>query len=223
MISNSDRSLVPSLTIDIFADVVCPWCYIGEHRLEWALVQRPELQVERRWRPFQLQPGMPAGGIPWAEFVRHRFGGEARARAAFAHVATTGAADGLAFDFDRIASAPNTVDAHRLILLAADRGLGWEMADRLFKAYFTEGRDLNDHAQLAEIAAAAGLDPEQTRAYLAGTDGVADVAESQREAARIGIRGVPFFIFDGRIALSGAQPVELFLEAIDASLAEPVE
>ncbi len=214
---------MPSLTIDIFADVVCPWCYIGEHRLEWALVQRPELSVERRWRPFQLQPGMPARGIPWAEFVRQKFGGEARAKGAFAHVTATGAAEGLAFDFDRIATAPNTVDAHRLILFAAGRRREWEMADALFRAHFTDGRDLNDHEQLAEVAAAVGLDPDRTLAYLAGTEGVAEMRESQREAARIGVRGVPFFVFDGRIALSGAQPVELILEAIDVALSEPVE
>jgi predicted DsbA family dithiol-disulfide isomerase len=214
---------VPNLTIDVYADVVCPWCYIGEHRLQWALVQRPDVRVERRWRPFQLQPGMPRGGIPWRDFVRTKFGGEARARAAFAYVALAGAADGLSFDFERVVSAPNTVDAHRLILLAGARGRQWEMAEALFRAHFAEGRDLNDHDQLAGVAAAVGLDADQVRRYLGGNEGVAEVGESQREAARLGVRGVPFFVFDGRIALSGAQPIELFLEAIDAATAEPVE
>jgi predicted DsbA family dithiol-disulfide isomerase len=203
--------------IDVYSDVVCPWCYIGEKRLERALRERPGLEARVRWRPFQLQPGMPEGGLPWSEFMRRKFGGAADARAAFARVAAAGEPDGIRFDFDQVASAPNTVDAHRLILLAAERGLQWETADVLFRAYFTEGKSLNDRGQLVELATGAGLDAGEVRGYLAGASGVDEVLASQEEAGRLGIGGVPFYVFDGSYALSGAQPVEVFGQAIDAA------
>ncbi|HEX7240834.1 MAG TPA: DsbA family protein, partial [Longimicrobiaceae bacterium] len=103
------------MQIEVYADVVCPWCWIGERRLEAALAQRPELRVRRSWRPFQLQPQMPPGGLPWAEFAAAKFGGAERARGMFAQVAAAGAADGVRFAWDRVATAPNTVDAHRLV------------------------------------------------------------------------------------------------------------
>ena len=205
------------MLIDVYSDVVCPWCYIGEKRLKRALRERPGLEAEVHWRPFQLQPGMPEGGLPWSEFVRRKFGGVASARAAFEHVVAAGEPDGVRFDFDRVASAPNTVDAHRLILFAAERGLRWETADALFRAYFTEGKDLNDHEQLLELATGVGLDAGEVRGYLDGAGGVDEVLASQEEAGRLGIAGVPFYVFDGRYALSGAQPVEVFLRAIDAA------
>ncbi|MDP8950144.1 MAG: DsbA family oxidoreductase [Actinomycetota bacterium] len=203
------------MLIDVYADVVCPWCYIGERRLEKAIAERPDLEVERRWRPFQLQPSMPEGGLPWAEFARQKFGGEDLAQAAFAHVTTVGAEEGIRFDFDRVASAPNTVDAHRLILLASKHDRQWETADALFNAYFAEGRDLNDHDELAAIVARVELDAEEVRSYLAGEEGVAEVRRSQKEAHILGIHGVPCYVVDDRYAISGAQPVEVFLRVFD--------
>jgi predicted DsbA family dithiol-disulfide isomerase len=206
------------LTVDVYADVVCPWCYIGERRLARAIAARPEVAVERHWQPFQLNPNLPPRGIPWADFVRQKFGDQARARGMFDHVAATGAADGLTFDFGRVASAPNTVDAHRLILFAGERGRQWPVAEALFDAYFARGVDLNDREQLAAAAAGAGLDPAEVRARLATDDGVVEVQASQREARRLGVRGVPFFVFDNRIAISGAQPIDWFVRAIDAAV-----
>lgn len=212
------------MIIDVYADVVCPWCYIGKRRLEQALAQRPALVVERHWRPFQLNPDLPPNGQDWGEFMRLKFGGEQRAQAAFAQVAAAGASDGLRFAFDRVASAANTVDAHRLILFAAQQGRSWEMADALFAAYFTEGRNLNDAEQLVTIAGDVGLDAAAVRALLHDSDGIDEVLDSQREAGRLGIRGVPFYVFDGRYGISGAQPVEVFVQALDqiaAELADP--
>ncbi len=203
------------MLIDVYADVVCPWCYIGERRLEKAIAERPDLEAERRWRPFQLQPSMPEGGLPWAEFARQKFGGEELAQAAFAHVTTVGAEEGIRFDFDRVATAPNTVDAHRLILLASKHDRQWETADALFKAYFAEGRDLNDHDELTAIVARVELDAEEVRSYLAGEEGIAEVRRSQKEAHVLGIQGVPCYVVDDRYALSGAQPVEVFLRVFD--------
>ena len=203
------------MKIDVYADVVCPWCYVGEKRLEKALLSRPDLDVERRWRPYQLRPEMPAGGVPWRRFALEKFGGEEGMRRAFSHVSAAGEPDGARFDFDRVASAPNTVDAHRLIGHAARRAREWPVADRLFRGYFAEGRDLNDPDDLAVLAADAGLDPDETRAFLAGDSGTQDVWESQREAAELGIGGVPFYVIDGRYAVSGGQPAEVWLRTLD--------
>ena len=200
--------------------MVCPWCYVGEKRLEKALRERPDLEVERRWRPFQLRPEMPAGGVPWRPFALEKFGGEEGMRRAFSHVAAAGEPDGARFDFERIASAPNTVDAHRLILHAAERGREWPMADRLFRGYFTGGLDLNDPDHLATLAAGVGLDADEARASLAGESGTQGVWESQRTAAELGIGGVPFYVIDGRYTVSGGQPAEVWLRTLDAVEAE---
>ena len=205
------------IQIDVYADVVCPWCYVGEKRLEQALQQRPDLTVERRWRPYQLRPEMPAGGLPWHEFAVDKFGGEGRMRAAFEHVSAAGEPDGIRFDFGRISSAPNTVDAHRLILYAAEHGLQWETAEALFRSYFVEGTNLNDPAELAGVAASAGLDTGEAREFLSGDAKTDEVWSAQREAGLVGVTGVPFYVFDGRYALSGAQPVEAFVRALDAA------
>lgn len=203
------------MQIDIYADVVCPWCYIGERRLHQALAQRPDLRVERRWRPFQLQPGMPKQGLPWAEFAQRKFGGVANMNAAFAQVVAAGVQDGVEFRFDHVASAPNTVDAHRLIVWADGHGKQWELANALFAAYFTHGRNLNDADQLVDVAAQVGLPADQGHAFLATDEGVAQVQASQREADELGVQGVPFFVFNNQFAVSGAQPVQLFLRALD--------
>lgn len=205
------------MIIDIYADVVCPWCYIGARRMELALANRPGLQVERRWRPFQLQPQMPAGGKPWAAWAREKFGGEARVDAAFAQVTSVGAADGLRFDFSKVASAPNTVDAHRLILLAGEHGAQWPVASALFRAYFAEGRDLNDLDHLLDAAEAGGLGRELARAHLLSDDGRDEVAASQREAHELGVSSVPCYIFDEEAALLGAQPVPVLERVLDAA------
>jgi predicted DsbA family dithiol-disulfide isomerase len=203
------------LKIEVYADVVCPWCYIGEKRLEAALAQRPDLQIERNWRPFQLRPEMPAEGENWQKFAREKFGGTARAQQAFDQVTTVGASDGITFDFAKVASAPNTVDAHRLVLYAARQGKQWEMADALFAAYFTHGRNLNDREQLLEIAGSVGLARDAVADYLQSDEDKAEVAESQRTADEYGITSVPTFIINDRFAISGAQSAEIFLRAFD--------
>jgi len=208
------------MLIELYADIACPWCYIGERRLAQALAQRPDITVERRWRPFQLQPDLPPQGLPWAEFVAAKFGGGAQAARMFAHVAQAGAPDGIDFRFDQVATAPNTLDAHRLMLFAAEGGQEWPLADALFAAHFTEGRDLNDPDQLVAVAESVGLDGAEVRAYLATGAGIAEVQASQEQAERLGITGVPFYVIDGRYGLSGAQPVDVFVRALD-ELAAP--
>ena len=176
---------------------------MGEKRLEKALQERPELAVERRWRPFQLQPEMPAGGVPWRPFALEKFGGEEGMRQAFAHVTEAGRPDGVRFDFDRVASAPNTVNAHHLILHAAERGKEWPLADALFRVVEVAALGEVDPEALTAMAADAGLDPDDTRALLAGDSGTQEIRESQQVAAGLGIGGVPFYVVDDRYAVSG--------------------
>lgn len=210
------------MIIDLFADVACPWCWIGERRLKRAL-DEAGVEATVRWRPYQLQRGLPPRGLPWNDFVESKFGGWARARPMFAQVAAAGAPEGIRYDFESVASAPNTRDAHRVLLLAQDRGRLWEATDAMFAACFAEGRDVGDAAVLAEVGAAAGLAAAEVREMLAG-DAYADaVGAAQELADRSGITGVPFVVFGGKFAVSGAQPLEVFRTAIDRALGDTAE
>jgi predicted DsbA family dithiol-disulfide isomerase len=201
--------------IDMFSDVVCPWCYIGERRLQAAIAQRPGLAVTRNWQPFQLRPDMPVEGQNWKQLIDEKFGGAERANEMFAHITQLGTEEGIEFAFDRVASAANTTNAHRLILFAASQEREWETANALYRAYFTEGKNLNSQDDLVAVAETAGLDPAATRSFLQSDEGVAEVQQSQNTANQLGISGVPFFIFNNQYAVSGAQPAELFLEVFD--------
>lgn len=203
------------IRIDIFSDVVCPWCYIGETRLRAALGQRPGVEAELHWQPFQLQPDMPREGVDWHEYAQKKFGGLERAGEMFEHVTSVGQELGLELNFDRMTRSPNTADAHRLILLARNFDREWETAHALFRAHFTDGRNLSDHAELAAITGDAGLDADQVRAFLESDEGLDLVQQSQESAGEIGITGVPFFIFNSQYAVSGAQPEEVFLSVLD--------
>ncbi len=205
----------PPILIDVYADIACPWCYIGERRLARVLAERPELRAERRWRPFQLQPGLPAAGLPWAAFVEQKFGGADRAAQAFAQVVAAGESEGLRFDFARMPKAPNTRAAHRLIRYADAHDRLWETVEAVFAAYFSDGRDVTDLDELAAIAGAVGLDPGAARLFLAGDEWGAEVDADQREAGEIGVESVPMFVFNERYALTGAQPLAVFHEVFD--------
>jgi predicted DsbA family dithiol-disulfide isomerase len=211
---------IETVSVEVYSDVVCPWCYIGGRRLEKAIAQRPDIKVERHWQPFQLRPEMPKEGVAWSDFVQQKFGGPERAEGIFAKVTETGAAEGIEFRFDSISSAPNTLDAHRLILLAREHGVEGEMVRDLYSAYFTQERNLNDHDQLVDIALEVGLEERQVRAYLAGDKNVGEVNDGQHKAEQLAITGVPFYVFNGTYALSGAQPVEAFLHVLDLIAAE---
>lgn len=210
---------VRALHIDLYADVVCPWCWIGERRLHRALADRPDLDVTIAWRPFQLDPTVPAEGRDWQQLITQKFGGAVRANEMFAHVAQAGALDGTTFRFDRITKAPNTVRAHALLLHAEPLGVQWQLAESLFQAYFHDGRDIGDPNTLREIGSHHGIDGDEIDTIIA--DGRYDVhiQQSQREAARLGVRGVPFVVVDNRIGISGAQPESVFRKAIEQAVA----
>ena len=212
--------------IDVVSDVVCPWCYIGKRKLEMALeelaVREPRLAVAQRWHPFQLNPDLPRDGIPREAYLEAKFGGRARAAEIYARVKQVGAEVGIAFDFDRISRQPNTLDAHRLMAWAQQRGDAKAadlLLEGLFRAYFVEGRLLTDRNELARIASDAGFPEEEARSLLASTAGLAEVEAEDREARAVGIGGVPFFIFNGKTAVSGAHDPETLLEAIAAARA----
>jgi len=212
-----------AVVIDVVSDVVCPWCYIGKRKLEAALgeLRRQDAAAEPsvRWHPFQLNPDLPPQGIPRKTYLHAKFGG-ARAAEVYARVKAVGAEVGIAFDFDRIDIQPNTLAAHRLIAWAQERvnaRLTSDLVERLFQAYFMQGRAIGEPDELAQIASEAGLDPAAARAMLASTENLAAVSAEDREARDVGINGVPFFIFNGSTALSGAHDPETLLQAIAAA------
>jgi len=201
------------LTIDVVSDVVCPWCYLGEKRLEAALAEAPQ-KVTLRWRPYQLDPTIPASGLDRTEYMEKKFGKSGRLQSVHDNLTRLGADVGIPFAFDKIKRSPNTLDAHRLIRWANSAGVQGEVVDRLFKAYFVEGRDIGDRAVLIDVASECGLDATLVEKLLA-EDADADlVREEIAKAQAIGVSGVPFFIFAGRLGVPGAQEVSVLLRAM---------
>jgi predicted DsbA family dithiol-disulfide isomerase len=204
------------LTLDVISDVICPWCYIGKRRLEKAvaaLAGRHEVRV--RWHPFQLNPQMPKGGMDRRVYRTAKFGSWERSLALDARVTAVGAGEGLVFAFDKMKRTPNTLDAHRLIRLAGLEGVPDAVVEALFRAYFTEGRNLSDRQTILDVVARAGLDRGRAEAELYSDDGLAAIRAEEAEAHRLGVQGVPFFIVNGEVALSGAQEPGAFLGAFE--------
>jgi predicted DsbA family dithiol-disulfide isomerase len=201
------------LTIDIVSDVVCPWCYLGEKRLEAALAEAPQPAV-LRWRPYQLDPTIPDGGLDRAEYMAKKFGKSGRLQTVHDNLTRLGAEVGLPFAFDKIKRAPNTLDAHRLIRWANSAGAQGKVVDRLFKAYFVEGRDIGDRRVLIDIASECGLDAKLVEKLLAEGAEVDLVREEIVQAQAIGVSGVPFFIFAGRLGVPGAQDPSVLVQAM---------
>ncbi|SHJ46705.1 Predicted dithiol-disulfide isomerase, DsbA family [Roseomonas rosea] len=205
------------LPIEVVFDLVCPWCFLGTRRLRRALRARPELVADLMWRPFLLNPDQPASG---RDAFARRPGGADRARRLHTTLAEMGRAEGVPFRFDLIHRTPPSLDAHRLVRLAARRGVAEEVVDRLFLAHFAEGADIADHATLAGIAAAAGLDRAATRRFLAGDQEAEAVQAENLRAHRLGINGVPCFVLAGRHAIAGAQEPEVLQRLLDVAQAE---
>jgi predicted DsbA family dithiol-disulfide isomerase len=201
------------LTIDIVSDVVCPWCYLGEKRLEAALAEETG-PVAVRWRPYQLDPTIPKEGLDRAEYMAKKFGASGRLQSVHDNLTRLGAELGLPFAFDKIKRSPNTLDAHRLIRWAASAGAQPEVVDRLFKAYFVEGRDIGDRTVLVEIANECGLDAGQVEKLLADGADVDLVRKEIEQAQAMGVSGVPFFIFGGRLGVPGAQEPSVLRQAM---------
>jgi predicted DsbA family dithiol-disulfide isomerase len=204
-----------ALTIDVVSDVVCPWCYLGKRRLALALAEAADGgQIAVRWRPFQLDPTIPAGGMDRRAYLRNKFHDDKRLDEVHAHLTALGAEVGIAYRFDAISRAPNTLDAHRLIRWASVADAQDRVVERLFRLYFEEGRDVGDRASLVEVARECGMDGEVVAKLLADGRDVEAVRAEIAQAQSIGVTGVPFFIFASRFGVSGAQSVEVLAKAI---------
>ena len=204
-----------AVSIDVYSDIVCPWCYIGKRKLEQALVRIGEqnVAVTPNWRAFQLNPDMPAAGMARQEYVAAKFGGPQRAQEIYARVTAVGTEVGIPFQFEKIERQPNTINAHRLIRYAGELGQQDAVAEALFKAFFLELRDIGDIAILSDIAAGAGLKRDAVDAYLSSDKGTESVQQEDAVARELGITGVPYFVFGGKYAVSGAQDATALVEA----------
>ncbi|MGI3778398.1 MAG: DsbA family oxidoreductase [Janthinobacterium lividum] len=205
--------------LEIVSDAICPWCYIGKRRLDRALprIAASGVRLSITWRAFQLNPAMPAAGMPRAAYRAAKFGSPARSAELDAQVTAAAADAGLALRLDRIARTPSTVDAHRLTALAARSGRQDALVERLFAAYFAGGQDISDHAVLLACADAAGLPHAEAAACLAGDEGRAEVLAEDAGFRAAGLSGVPTFILEGHVLFSGALPSDTMAEGITAA------
>jgi predicted DsbA family dithiol-disulfide isomerase len=203
--------------VDVILDVVCPWCYIGKRRLTAALAARADREPPRvTWMPFQLKPDIPLGGIDRRSYLERKFGGAAGVQQFYDRVSEAGREVGIFFNFERIERQPNTLDAHCLIAWAQamSPAAASNLVEKLFRGYFVEGVDIGDRQELARLAAAAGLDAYRAAAWLIAGNGRDGVAVSDERARRLGIAGVPLFIFNRRVMISGAQSTSVLSEAM---------
>jgi predicted DsbA family dithiol-disulfide isomerase len=207
--------------VEIWSDIACPWCYIGKRRFETALAGYEHAgEVTYQWRSFELDPEAPAERAgDRAEHLAGKYGIPVeQARAMEEQMAERAAADGLTFDFS-IARAGNTFDGHRVLQLALEHGVQPAMKERLMRAYFTDGELISDHATLVRLAGEVGLEGDEVRAMLEGDRYAAEVREDEQLAQRIGIQGVPFFVLNRRYGVSGAQPADALMQALETACA----
>jgi predicted DsbA family dithiol-disulfide isomerase len=218
--------MAEQLSVEVWSDIACPWCYVGKRRLEQALSAFPQRsQVSVRYRAFQLEPSAPAvddGSRTQAERIAHKYGTSVtQAQGMIDRLVGVAAKDGLPMNFGILRSG-NTFDAHRLLQLAYERGLGAALKERFLKAYFCEGARLGDHQDLLRLASEVGLEPDEVQAVLSTDQYAREVRADQTQARSYGISGVPFFVI-GRYGISGAQPAELLLEALNKAWDEASE
>lgn len=211
------------ISIELWSDLACPYCWIGKHHLGQALAQVGDSlgPVQVNWRPFQLRPDAPFEPRDLREAMAERFGGRDKVDAMFADLQARARAEGLPMDMDRGQVSVNTLPAHRLLQLAARHDRADAVAEGLFRAHFAQGRNLADPVVLAEVGQVAGLDGEAVQAWLAGQEGLDALQAELARGRALGIQSVPTFVFNGRWALSGAQPVAVFVRALAGIAARP--
>jgi predicted DsbA family dithiol-disulfide isomerase len=206
------------MQIDVVSDTVCPWCFIGKRRLERALLMRPDLDVDVRWRAYRLDPTVPTEGVDRKAYLRAKFGDSPRTQAMGEAIRAAGAGENIAFAFEKIARTPNTLDSHRLIRWAGSTGQQDQVVELLFKAYFEDGKDLGDRDVLTSVAEAAGMDSVLVAELLSQDADRAIVEREDALAHEMGISGVPTFIFANKYLISGAQDPETIVRVIDRTL-----
>jgi predicted DsbA family dithiol-disulfide isomerase len=211
----------PIVDISIVSDAICPWCYIGKKRFEKALaLLGTDFPIRIAWRPFELNPDMPKEGVERRVYRERKFGSLEHSAQLDAQVAAAGAGDGIQFRHDLMLRTPNTFDAHRLIWHGARAGVQDALMDRVFRAYFSEGRDIGDAAVLAELASEVGLARDSVLAFLASNEGTDEVRQDEEIARRAGISGVPAFIANGWLLFSGAQRPDAIASVLKQVAAE---
>lgn len=210
--------------IDVYSDVICPWCYVGKRRLERALMEwHGSVPVKVQWRPFQLNPTMPKNGMDRKVYLETKFGSLGAFKEMEERLLEAGSGEQIPFAFEKILRTPNTFLAHRLIWYARRQGKQDAVVEELFRAYFVGGNDIGNIQTLAKTAEQAGLEQREVECFLASETGMAEVKTEEATGHRIGIRGVPYFVLNDRYAISGAQRAEAFLLAfqrIGADLAK---
>ncbi|HXI76792.1 MAG TPA: DsbA family oxidoreductase [Steroidobacteraceae bacterium] len=203
------------MRIDIYSDTVCPWCYLGKRRFDVAVAARPHFEPRVTWRPFELNPDLPADGVDRAAYLAARVGDAERVAAVHAELQRQGEASGIDFRFDLIRRMPNTRRSHLLIAHAARSGLQAAVKERIMRAYFEEGSDVGDTEELVRLAAEVGLSERAARSALVLRSGQDGVIAAERHAGVLGITGVPTFVFDGQYTVSGAQDVGTLARIFD--------
>jgi predicted DsbA family dithiol-disulfide isomerase len=207
--------------VDVISDVICPWCYVGKRRLEKAIALSGRRDVLVRWHPFQLNPQMPREGMNRKKYRTAKFGSWERSLVLDAQVTEAGRAEGIPFAFDKIERTPNTLDLHRLIWLADRQGVQDAVVEALFRAYFTEGQDITSVPTLLSVVSEAGLDRSRAEVLLNGDYGVAAIRAAEVQSRRAGVQGVPFYVINGTLALSGAREPSDLLAAFEQAAASP--
>ena len=211
------------VALEVAFDLICPWCFLGTRRLARAIRRRSDLVADITWRPFLLNPDMPRAGMTRLDYVTRKFGSEERSRRLYGQIAELGSAEGVPFRFERIGRTPSSVDAHRLVRMAARggaSGLANELVDALFVAHFAEGRDIGDPRVLLSVGEAHGLEARAVRLMLAGHEMVDEVHSENLRAHRLGINGVPCFVVGERMAIAGAQEPEVIERLLDVAVLE---
>ena len=201
------------LTVEVYSDIVCPWCYVGKRRLERAVTSVGG-DIRVMWRPFQLNPTMPLDGMDRTAYLKAKFGSLENFGRMEEQLLAAGVEERIPFAFEKIQRTPNTFAAHRLVWYAAQQGKQDAMVEALFHGDFLEGKNIGEVTTLTHVAAEAGLDRTETEEFMESEKGVVEVKGEEAVGRRLGISGVPYFVFNGTVSISGAQPPDIFVSAI---------
>lgn len=207
--------MTKTVKLDILSDPICPWCYIGKAHLDRALADVPDHPFLIEWHPFQLNPGMPPEGMDRRAYLENKFGGKDGAVRAYAPIVETAKTTGLTINFEAMQRTPNTLDAHRLIHWAGIEGRQTAAVSALFKAYFVDARDIGDHEVLADIADGIEMDAAVITKLLKSDADQQEIRDRDAHSRKMGVNSVPTFIVDGKHAVPGAQPPDLWRKVIE--------
>lgn len=205
------------MLIEVIYDPGCPWCFIGKRQLDRALAARPKANATVRWWPFLLNPDMPAEGVDRSTYLMRKFGSQARISRVFGAISDFAEAVGIEFAFEQIQRTPNTLNAHRLVRFAEMHGRASAAVEALFHHHFVRGRDIGDVGELIRVGAELGFPPHEIRSHLQSERDIADVFAANARAHRLGINGVPTFLFERTYVISGAQEPQVLSRMLDVA------